>query len=335
MNAIDGGRSLEALEERSGSDLWQRVFDAIEDPIFIQDAGGVILRANRAAGLLFGLPPEALAGRFCYEVVHGTARFIEGCPFVRSWTSRRREIYTLFMHDRWYRVSIDPLLDAERQVIGAIHIISDVSQIKEIDELRSHLAAILETSEDAIVGTTLDGRILSMNAAAKRLFGRAEGGRIGDFVPDARNEEWDAACSQVKGGGAGRRFESWIVVSGEEREISVGISPVLDERGISGGLSYIIHDLSAQRRAERALVAYVTEASLRMKVPIGGVSGEIDRVTALLESGAIAPQEAVAILKVQKTHLDQIARNLADIDRAVARSDVEIPEAYRRYLAGS
>ncbi|NVO66106.1 PAS domain S-box protein [Methanofollis tationis] len=336
MRAIDEGRSLEALEERSGEDLWQRVFDAIEDPIFIQNASGVILRANRAAGALLGLSAEALVGRFCYEVVHGTASFIEGCPFVRSWASRCRESYTLFMHERWYRVTIDPLLDAKQNVVGAIHIITDLSEIKRIDELRSHLAAILETSEDAIVGTALDGRILSMNASAERLFcfDGAESQQVTDFVPDTRKDEWNAAISRVIGGDAGKRFESEIVVGGERLDISVGISRVLDERGVVGGISFIIHDLSAQRRAERALVAYVTEASLRMKVPLGAVSEEVDRVTALLARGAITPLEAVAILKVQKTHLDQIARNLADLDRAVARSDGEIPEAYRRFFAG-
>jgi PAS domain S-box-containing protein len=242
------------------------------------------------------------------------------------------------MHGRWYRVAIDPLLDAGQNFIGAIHIITDVSEIKRIDEVRSHLAAILETSEDAIIGTTLDGRILSMNASAKCLFGfdsaGAQGRLIAEFVPDTKKEEWNEAISRVIGGGAGRRFESGIVVGSECLEISVGISRVLDERGAVGGLSFIIHDLSAQRRAERALVAYVTEASLRMKVPVGAVSRELDRVTALLESQAITPLEAVAILKVQKAHLDQVARNLADLDCAVARSDGEIPEAYRRFLAG-
>ncbi|HDS62752.1 MAG TPA: PAS domain S-box protein [Methanofollis liminatans] len=336
MSAIDEGGSLGALEERSGEDLWQRVFDAVEDAIFIQNASGIILRANQAAGALSGLSAEALVGRRCYEVVHGTASFIEGCPFVRSWASRRRESYTLFMHDRWYRVTVDPLLDAEKNVVGAVHLITDLSEIKRIDELRSHLAAILETSEDAIVATALDGRILSMNASAERLFcfDGAESRQVTDFVPETRKDEWNAAISRVIGGDAGKRFESEIVVGGERLEISVGISRVLDERGVVGGISFMIHDLSAQRRAERALVAYVTEASLRMKVPLGAVSEEVDRVTALLARGAITPLEAVAILKVQKTHLDQIARNLADLDRAVASSDGEIPEAYRRFFAG-
>jgi len=340
MSTMDDGASLEALEERSGEDLWQRVFDAIEDPLFIQNARGVILRANRAAGALLGLSPEALVGRPCYEVVHGTADFIEGCPFVRSWTSRHREIYTLFMFGRWYRVAIDPLLDADRNVIGAIHIITDVSDIKRIDEIRSHLAAIFETSEDAIIGTTLDGRIVSMNASAERLFdldiAGAKGQPVTDTLPDAKKEEWKEAISRVIGGGAGGRFESEIVVGagGDIREVSVGVSHVLDERGVIGGLSFIIHDLSAQRRAERALIAYVTEAALRMKIPIGAVSQELDRMMTLITEGAITPLEAVSILRVQKTHLDQVARNLADLDRAVANSDGEIPEAYRRFLAG-
>ncbi|MDK2975226.1 MAG: hypothetical protein PWP08_1597 [Methanofollis sp.] len=338
MNTTDYGASLEALEQQSGEDLWQRVFDAIEDPLFIQNVRGVILQANRAAGVMLGLSREALVGRHCYEVVHGTTDFIKGCPFVRSWESRRRESYTLFISGRWYRLSADPLLDAEKNVVGAIHIITDVSDIKRIDEIRSHLAAILETSEDAIIGTGRDGRIVSMNASAERLFGfntaEAKGRSVIDTVPDAKKEDWTVAISRVVGGGTGGHFVSEIVVGDEVRDVSVGISHVLNERGVIGGLSFIIHDISAQRRAERALVAYVTEAALRMKVPISAVSQELDWVTALLDKEAITPSEVASILRVQKNHLDQVARNLADLDHAVASSDGEIPEVYRQFLAG-
>lgn len=319
--------------------LWQRIFDAIEDPVFIQDREGIILLANRATGTLLGVDAAEVIGKPCYTVVHRTPTFIKGCPFVRSKASGKREKYTLWMFGRWFRVSIDPILHPEHGVIGAIHIITDVSDIKRIDELRSRLASILETSEDAIVGVSAEGRITSLNAAAVGLLGAQPEDAIGlpvsRFVPQALFGKWEETIRAVVDGRAGRRFESEVVpMGGTTHEVSVGISPILDERGVVSGYSCIMHDLTPQRKAERALIAYVAEAALRMKVPLGGVAQEIDHTASLLDAGTIRPEEAATILRVQKAHLDQILQNLADLDRAVAESADKIPEAYRRFLSG-
>lgn len=342
MEKSDEGRAAGAAGALGFSDpriLWQRIFDAIEDPVLILDREGIILLANRASGNLLGVDAGEIIGKPCYAVVHQTATFVEGCPFTRSKASGKRERYTLWIFGRWFRVSIDPILHPEHGVIGAIHIITDVSDIKRIDELRSRLASILETSEDAIIGVSRTGRITSLNAAAVTLLGtvpdEAIGLPISHFVPGPLFGTWEETAEAVAGGGAGRRFESEIVQpDGTAREVSVGISPILDERSVVSGYSCIMHDLTPQRKAERALVAYVAEAALRMKVPLGGVAQEIGHTVALMDAGKIRPEDASTILRVQKTHLDQILQNLADLDRAVAESAEEIPEAYRRFLAG-
>lgn len=341
MEMRDEGRAGAAAGALGFSDqglLWQRIFDAIEDPVFIQDREGIILLANRALGNFLGVAAGEVVGKPCYVVIHQTPTFIEGCPFVRSKTSGKRESYTLWMFGRWFRVSIDPILHPERGVIGAIHIITDVSDIKRVDELRSRLASILETSEDAIIGASAEGRITSLNAAAVGLLGTTPDEAIGlpvsHFVPGPL-KTWEETAQAVVGGRAGRRFESEVLrLDGTTHEVSVGISPIRDERGVVSGYSCLIHDLTPQRKAERALVAYVAEAALRMKVPLGGVAHEIGNVAPLLDSGQIRPEDAATILRVQKAHLDQILQNLADLDRAVAESAEEIPEAYRRFLSG-
>ncbi|MDD4254059.1 MAG: PAS domain S-box protein [Methanofollis sp.] len=342
MEKTDEGRVGAASGALGYSDpgiLWQRIFDAIEDPVFIQDREGIILRANRATGNLLGVDAEEVVGKPCYAVIHQTPTFIAGCPFVRSKTSRKRERYTLWMFGRWFRVSIDPILHPEHGVIGAIHIITDVSDIKRIDELRSRLASILETSEDAIIGASAEGQVTSLNGAAVVLLGTTPDDAIGlpvsHFVPGPLFKTWEETAQAVGGGRAGRRFESEILrPDGTAHEVSVGISPIRDERSVVSGYSCLIHDLTPQRKAERALVAYVAEAALRMKVPLGGVAHEIGNVAALLDSGHVRPEDAATILRVQKAHLDQILQNLADLDRAVAESAEEIPEAYRCFLSG-
>lgn len=342
MGKSDGRGVDTAAETLHFSDrqiLWQRICDAIEDPIFVENQDGIILLANRAVGTLLGVDVGDIIGKRCYAVVHQTETFIEGCPFVRSKESKKRETYTLRMFDRWFGVSIDPILHPGEGVIGAIHIITDVSDIKRIDELRSKLASIIETSEDAILGISPDGLITSLNTAAVGLIGtmpeQAIGLPISCYIPESFIETWEETVKTVFDGNAGRRFETDIVRSeGTIREVSVGVSPIHDERGTVSGYSCLIHDITPQRKAERALIAYVAEASLRMKVPLGNIVHEIDHLTAMLESGTCQSHDAAMILRVQKTHLDHILRNLDGLDRAVAESAEEIPDAYRRFLAG-
>ncbi|WP_165394789.1 PAS domain-containing protein [Methanofollis fontis] len=321
-----------------GGDLWRRIFDAIEDPVFIQDADGTILSANRATQNLLDVSEPDLIGNRCYAVVHGTESFIPECPFVRASGSHTRESYVIFMFERWFRISIDPILDDAGRFTGAIHILTDITDIKHLDELRSRLAAIVETSEDAVIGATQDGRIVSMNASASRITGLSrdvvETPNIFSVVTAGDEERWEEAIRSVVGTGEGIRFESVLKgLHDNESEVSVGIAPILDERGAPGGVSFIIHDLTPRRKAERALVAYMAEAALRMKVPLETVAQEIGRMTTLLTGGSLTVAEASTILRVQKAHIDQIVQNLADLNRAVAESDEEIPEAYRHFLS--
>ncbi|WP_298668784.1 PAS domain-containing protein [uncultured Methanofollis sp.] len=337
----DEGRAAEAAGVLGFSDprlLWQRIFDAVEDPVFLQNREGIILMANRATGNLLGVDAGEVVGKPCYAVVHKTTSFVGDCPFARAKVSGKRERCTLWIFGRWFRVLIDPILHPEKGVVGAIHIITDVSDIKRIGELRSRLASILETSEDAIIGISRGGRITSLNAAAVGLLGtspeRAIGLPISHFVPVHLFERWEETAGAVIDGPTGQRFESEIVRSdGTTREVSVGISAVFDGHGGVSGYSCIIHDLSPRKKAERALVAYVTEAALRMKVPLGGIAHEIDHTATLLDSGRVLPGDAAAILRVQKAHLEQVVQNLADLDRAVAESAEEIPAAYHRFLS--
>lgn len=335
----DIGTVAETLHFSDRHTLWRRIFDAIEDPVFIEDPDGIILLANRAVGTLLGVGVGDIIRKPCYSVVHRTATFIDGCPFVKSKESKKRENYTLWMFDRWFRVSIDPILHPEYGFVGAIHIITDISDIKRIDELRSRLASILETSEDAILSVSPDGQITSLNVAAVDLIGtpsdEAIGLSISRFVPEPFFKVWEETAQTVIGGKNGQRFESEIVrPDGTIHEVSVGISPIHDEHNRVSGYSCITHDITPQRKAERALIAYVAEASLRMKVPLNSVVHEIDQLAAMLDSRTCQPHDAAMILQIQKTHLDHILQNLDDLDRAIAESADEIPEAYRRFLAG-
>jgi PAS domain S-box-containing protein len=121
------------------------------------------------------------------------------------------------------------------------------------------LAAIVESSDDAIVSKTLDGRILSWNAGASRIFGyTAEeviGRSITIIIPPELLEEEQRILENVRGG---RRIEHFDTIrmtkDGRRIPISLTVSPVRDSRGVIIGASKVARDVSERKRAEQALL---------------------------------------------------------------------------------
>lgn len=112
---------------------WQVTFDAIRDSVCLQDMNGVILQCNMATLSLLGKTSESIIGRKCWEVVHGTSEPIEGCPVIRMQKTLERETLSLPMDGRHFEVIADPILGEDRQLLGAVHIISDISERKRTE----------------------------------------------------------------------------------------------------------------------------------------------------------------------------------------------------------
>lgn len=124
---------------------------------------------------------------------------------------------------------------------------------------RFHLAAIVDSADDAIISKDLNGIVRTWNDAACRLFGYTAEEMIGQPIlklipPDLQHEE-DLILSKIR---AGERLEHYETVrrrkNGERFQISVTISPIRDESGRIVGASKIARDISDQKRMERLLV---------------------------------------------------------------------------------
>ena len=147
-------------------------------------------------------------------------------------------------------------------------IVSDVklNAEEDPDRVRALLAAIVASSDDAIVSKTLDGIVTSWNAAAEQLFGYSAAEMIGQSITriipeDLQYEEVDILAKLRSGG----RIERYETVrrrkDGELVEISLTISPLRDATGRIIGAAKVAHDITARRRAERELKERETELS--------------------------------------------------------------------------
>jgi PAS domain S-box-containing protein len=153
-------------------------------------------------------------------------------------------------------ISLSPLETEDGLLVSSA--IRDVTERKSADQQRAGLAAIVESSDDAIIGKTLEGVITSWNEGAHRLFGYCSAEIVGRpislLVPLGRDDEEPEILRKLA---RGERIEHFDTVrkrkDGLEIHVSVTSSPVRDARGQLIGASKMVRDVTERRRAEQAL----------------------------------------------------------------------------------
>ncbi|MEO6613677.1 MAG: ATP-binding protein [Chitinophagaceae bacterium] len=126
---------------------------------------------------------------------------------------------------------------------------------EDIEQKNAIMAAIIDSSEDAIISKDLSGIIRSWNRAAERMFGYKEadiiGSHISILIPDDRRSEEDMIISNLK---QGKRVEHYETIrktkTGEMLNISLTVSPIRNSAGVITGASKIARDITKQKRAE-------------------------------------------------------------------------------------
>ncbi len=139
------------------------------------------------------------------------------------------------------------------------------------DNLNNRLAAIIESSDDAILSKTLDGIITSWNRSAERLFGYTTGEMIGQsiikiFPPELKSELAEIS-NKIR---TGERIEHYETIrvrkDGERINISVTVSPIIDEEGNITGVSSIARDITAKKLIESERVKKEQQLSLAQQI---------------------------------------------------------------------
>ena len=154
-------------------------------------------------------------------------------------------------------VHIDPIRDKHGAIVGAVNCFQDINERKQANRATGLLAAIVGSSDDAIISKNLDGVITSWNKSAERLFGytaeEAIGQRIMLIVPPDRLHEEAMILERLRRGERIDHFETVRVrKDGRTLDISLTISPIRDAAGRVVGASKVARDVTERKRVERA-----------------------------------------------------------------------------------
>ena len=138
-------------EIKSAAARWQTTFDAMNDAVSLIDYNGIVLQCNQSYLNLLGKTETEILGKHCWEIVHGANKPIDGCPIVKMKKSFQRESLLLPIDDKLFNVAVDPIFDANNNLIKAVHIMTDITELKQSGErLKKTFDAAIDTMSKII-----------------------------------------------------------------------------------------------------------------------------------------------------------------------------------------
>lgn len=279
--AIERNMTLDALRE--SENRYRRIVETTSEGIWTLDAERRTSYVNRRMTQILGYTVDEMLGRSYFDFMDEDVRaqVAEHLDHRRQGLAEQYELQLRHRDgtDLWVSISANPMFDNNGEFIGSLGMLTDITERRRADDERGRLAAIVESSDDAIYSKTLDGHIMSWNAGAEQMYGytaaEAAGRHISLIVPPDRREEAAGAIEQIKHGERVKHMETVRVrKDGRCVDVSVSISPLKDGMGRIVGASTIARDITERKSMEEALrrekeyVAHIISAAPVMIVGI-------------------------------------------------------------------
>ncbi|HEU4620156.1 MAG TPA: PAS domain S-box protein [Gammaproteobacteria bacterium] len=239
------------------------IVESSDDAILSKNIEGIIQSCNPAAERIFGYRPEELIGQ-SVRILIPTERQREEDEILGR--IRRGERVDHFETVRLRKdgtaidvsLTISPVRGPSGGIIGASKIARDITEQKKARMAQAYLAAIVESSTDAIISKDLNGIVRSCNPSCERIFGYSTAELVGRsihvLVPPDRRAEEDEILASVHRGERVDHFETVRVAKdGHEVPISLSVSPVRDAAGRIIAVAKVARDTTEQRRAVEAV----------------------------------------------------------------------------------
>jgi len=275
--------------------LNHQLLQALPAAVYTCDADGYIQLYNKAAVELWGREPivgeDLWCGSWKIYKPDGSPLPLDECPMAIALKEKRKVegVEIIIEKPNGERRIImpypEPIFDDSDRIVGAVNMLLDITDKKESEKGIAWLAAIVQSSEDAIISKTLDGLITSWNPAAEKLFGYTAEEMIGQPItrlipPDRLNEE-TYIIERISKGELVDHF--YTIRQTKDRklvDISLTISPIRDSKGNITGASKIARDITKNKLEENVLrqnEKYLNELANAMSqlVWIAGSDGRV------------------------------------------------------------
>lgn len=235
------------------------ILQNLSESIIVTDLQGRIIYWNEGATALFGYSAQEMLGNtpatlYIETETHQFHPDLEqiraGKDYIGGWKGRRKDGAVI-----WIDVKTTMVRNAKGQEIGYIGFAKDITERKRAEEASLWLAAIVESSDDAIISKTREGIITSWNRAAERMYGYSAEEAVGQPVtlifPPNRQDEFASIMERITRGERIDHFETTRVrKDGTILLVSITVSPIHDSEGQIIGASAIARNITEQKRLE-------------------------------------------------------------------------------------
>ncbi len=241
------------------------MLDQIGQAVITTDLDGTIIFANRYAGELYGWAPSDMLGRSVMEVTVPKATEAQAEAIMAQ--LRRGEMWQgeFLVRNRDGRefpvLTTDaPILDETGRLAGIVGVSTDITERKQAEAASARLAAIVASSDDAIIGKDLDGVITSWNRGAENVYGYTAAEMVGRsierLIPEGVADAEDLMLERIRHGESVGRLETQRVTKdGRLIDVSITFSPIRDANGTVSGAAKIARDITDAKRAQAQLIA--------------------------------------------------------------------------------
>jgi PAS domain S-box-containing protein len=330
--AEDAAREIERQREQLHVTL-----ASIGDAVVVTDAAGAVTFLNPVAAELTGWKTDEAAGQpldCVFKIINEVTR--EDFENPVSLVLRERRVVELANHTALVardgrEVPIEdtaaPIRGRDDVISGAVLVFRDVTEARRAQEARRRLAAIVESSDDAIIGQTLDGHIASWNRGAERLYGYSAAEVVGKplsvLVPPDHPDEVPSLLDRLARGEHIDHFETQRVrKDGTRVDVSLTISPIRDAEGTVVGASKIARDITARKEEDRRKTEFLALLAHELRNPLAPLRSGLQVIRLAGDNRATVERESVKMER-QLHHLVRLVDDLLDVSR-ISRGKLQL-----------
>jgi PAS domain S-box-containing protein len=317
---FDGPLSHEWLEVTLAS---------IGDAVIATDVQGHVVFLNPVATALAGWSRDEARGRplaDVFPIVNQDTRLAVESPVtkaIREGTVVGLANHTLLIARDGTERPIDdsaaPIRGPQGNVVGVVLVFRDVTERRRAEWELARLAAMVESSEDAIIGKTLDAVITSWNPAAERLYGYTAAEMIGQpiarLVPPDRPNDLPAIMERLRRGERIQHYDTdRVAKDGRRIPISLSISPIKDRSGAIVGAATIARDISERQAAEQQQQEFISMVGHELRHPLTSLKGQAQLMLRRQQFNA----HGLEVMLDQTNRLERLVNDLVEVARIQA-----------------
>jgi PAS domain S-box-containing protein len=314
-------------ETMAEKDLFERLLESAPDAMVVVDRAGIIRIVNRRTEELFGYTREEMVGHPVEMFV--PAQIVARHPAFRSayfadprprpmgagleLTASRKD-GSQFPVD----ISLSPLETEDEVLVSAA--VRDITERVLAEGARASLAAIVSSSDDAIIGKTLGGMITSWNPAAENLYGYSASEAIGKHISmllwPEQHEIEEVILERVRNGGRVDSYETTRAhKEGRSVDVSISISPIQDSRNQLIGTASIHRDIGEKKLSQAKLRTLQSQRLESLGQLAGGVAHDFNNLLAAILNYA-------ELIAESPGDEESVRQDIAEIKRAAERAAV-------------